>query len=143
MESHGIWWCSIGDNAGEMLEAHVRIGHNLVEDLSINIELIGGYARMNDQGLDSGGEGGLMGFDLPYRWHLLKGEDWTFYLDGSAGFMYSDYAVPAKGTYFNFRPQFGVGASFSLGESMRLITRARWRAIRTVGSLPFSNIVSW
>lgn len=53
MESHGIWWCSIGDNVGEMFEAHVRIGHNLVEDLSINIELIGGYARMYDQSLDS------------------------------------------------------------------------------------------
>lgn len=120
---------SIGDNAGEMFEAHVGIGHNLVEDLSINIELIGGYATMNDQGLDSGGEGGLTGFDLLFRWHLLKGEDWTFYLDGGAGLMYSDYAVPAKGTHFNFRPQFGFGASFSLGKSMRLIMGARWQHV--------------
>ena len=120
---------SIGDDAAELYEAHFGIGCNLVQDLSLNFELIGGYATVDNRLGNTGHDGGLTGFDLIVRWHFLKGKKWAIYFDGGLGLMYSDHSVPANGTHFNFRDQMGLGVSFMIGESTRLITGARWHHI--------------
>lgn len=125
---------SIGNDAGETYEAHLGLGHNLFDDLSINLELIGGFADMANQGIVAGGDGVLTGVDLLFRWHFLKAENLTIYFDGGAGLMYSDHSLPAHGTHFNFRPQAGFGLSIDLDGSTHLICGARWLHISNAGT---------
>ncbi len=67
---------------------------------------------------------------LVFRWHLLRGEDWTVYLDAGAGILFTTDSVPEGGTHVNFTPRIGVGFTHAIGESgARLQAGFRWHHI--------------
>ena len=120
---------SVGDKAGELYEGHLGVGYNLLQNLSINVELFGGFSDMNDHGNDPGEDGGLVGLDILFRWHFWKRDRWTIYVDGGAGLMHSDHEIPANGTHFNFRPQAGIGFSLDVDGRARLMAGGRWQHV--------------
>jgi hypothetical protein len=78
------------------------------------------------------------------RWHAFGGSydtaahperlDWTIFLEGGIGMIFSADDVPPGGTSANFIPTGGVGATFRLGDAAdanpaRLILGARWHHI--------------
>jgi hypothetical protein len=76
------------------------------------------------------------------RWHAFGGAydrssnadtlDWTIFLEGGIGMIFSADDVPPGGTSANFIPTFGLGTTFRLGEpdsTARLILGVRWHHI--------------
>ena len=105
--------------------AGVGASYFLVDNLSINFELNGMYV---DQGGQDDSAIGL-NFNLLFRWHFLARENWSLYIDGGAGMLYTSSDVPDNGSGFNFTPQAGLGASFALDRGARLLLGARWHHI--------------
>jgi hypothetical protein len=75
-------------------------------------------------------------FNLLVRWHFLARETWSIYVDGGAGVMGTTERVPGPdrdesdgGTYFNFTPQIGAGASIEIGHKTRLLSGVRWHHV--------------
>ncbi len=111
----------VGDSEhGYIHTAHVGAGWYFVDDLSINLEAIGGWVDSKTD--DDGGVGGL---DLLFRWHFLKDEDWSLYVDGGAGFQQATTNFPSD-SHHNFRPQVGMGFTYDLTDRARLMGGARW-----------------
>jgi len=71
----------------------------------------------------STGGGGL---DLLPRWHYLARENWSLYLDGGWGFIYTGDTLRDPGTHFNFALQAGVGATYSLSDRFSAMMGYRW-----------------
>jgi hypothetical protein len=119
------------------------VSYFLADDLSLNFELNGLY---HDQETASGfadsHDAWGINFNLLLRWHFLAAERWSLYADGGAGVMGTTERVPGPdsdepegGTYFNFTPQAGFGASFEITHNTRLLTGARWHHV--------SNAQTW
>ena len=60
------------------------------------------------------------------RSHWIRGENWSLYVDGGAGIIFTTGDVPEAGSSFNFTPQIGGGASFAIGGNQRIMTGLRW-----------------
>ena len=117
-----------GDSKGEIYTAHAGFGYHFVDDLSINLEAIGGGARPRDD--DNGAVGG---FDLLFRWHFYHEGDWSIYMDGGAGFQQASTNFPSD-SHHNFRPQFGLGLTYHIKDNVRLMAGARWLHISNAGT---------
>lgn len=63
---------------------------------------------------------------LLLRWHFLAYETWSLYADAGCGFFYATNPVPTDGSRFNFTPRVGVGASFAITDTARVLTGVRW-----------------
>ena len=63
------------------------------------------------------------------RWHLVRRENWSFFIGGGAGVMGTTSDVPEKGASFNFTPQAGAGATFALKNNRRLLVGLNWHHI--------------
>lgn len=112
--------------AGVGLTEFVGNGH------SINAELNGlGFLQ---PGTDA------LGINLTVlsRWHFLRQEDWSLYVDGGAGVMATTSEVPATGSQINFTPQAGIGATFRMRDEDQLMVGLRWHHISN-GNLYESN----
>lgn len=114
---------SLGDSSGEIFLLHVGGGYHFVDDLSLNLELLGGGIDIEE---GSHGSASVFGADLLLRWHFYKNGDWTCYLDGGGGVQQSSETFPVVGTHFNFRPQLGVGVTCRVSEAVRLMGGVRW-----------------
>ena len=67
--------------------------------------------------------------NLTFRYHFINNDSWSLYGDAGAGMLLSTAKVPTNGSSFNFVPHAGVGMSFDLGSSRRLMTGIRWHHI--------------
>jgi lipid A 3-O-deacylase len=72
-----------------------------------------------------------VGFNLALlgRWHWLKTDNWSTYIDGGAGVMGTTNDVPRQAAGFNFTPQVGGGFSIKLNEKQTLLFGLRWHHI--------------
>lgn len=120
------WLANIAGASSFKDNHHVRggigISHFLADDFSIDFELnLGYFPQEGDDAL--GGN-----FNILLRWHFWHDESrsWTVYFDGGAGMLLTSDDVPFDGSSFNFTPQFGIGASFDLGDDTRLYFGGRW-----------------
>ena len=101
----------------------VGISEFLFNRHSINLEF-------NTLYFDQPGENAV-GFNLNLlmRWHYIKKENWTIYIDGGAGVMGTTNDVPRQAAGFNFTPQVGGGASIKLNGDRNLLFGLRWHHI--------------
>ena len=63
------------------------------------------------------------------RWHIVRQQNWSFFIGGGAGVMGTTSDVPEKGASFNFTPQAGIGATFALKNQRRLLVGLNWHHI--------------
>ena len=90
---------------------------------SANLELNGMY-------FDQPGDNALgLNLSLILRWHFVRQENWSLYIDGGAGILGTTNDVPTNAASFNFTPQVGGGATIKLKDSQRLMLGLRWHHI--------------
>ena len=63
------------------------------------------------------------------RWHIIRQQNWSFFIGGGAGVMGTTSDVPEKGASFNFTPQAGMGATFALNNNRRFLVGLNWHHI--------------
>jgi len=115
---------------------HVGVGYHFLDGVSVNAELGGEFVHSQDSSGTLGGTGGNTGaveLDVIFRWHILRGDNWSLFVDGGAGIMESGESFPAQGTHFNFRPQVGLGATLRLTNDLYLIGGAKLLHISNAG----------
>lgn len=101
----------------------VGLEYFIADDLSLDVELNGLY-------VDQEGENAVgANLALLFRWHFISRDDWSMYFDGGAGLLGTTNDVPFNGSSFNFTPQAGLGFTFDLGDSNRLMVGMRWHHI--------------
>lgn len=98
----------------------VGISHFFYDGHSANLELNG--LSVSQPGADA------LGATLTFlvRSHWIRAENWSIYVDGGAGIIFTTGDVPEVGSSFNFTPQVGGGASFAINENQRIMTGLRW-----------------
>ena len=67
-----------------------------------------------------------LNFNILFRWHFIRRETWTIFMDGGAGFLLTTADVPQIGTSYNCTPQIGAGVSFDAGDFARILVGVRW-----------------
>ena len=120
----GTW----ADDAGDFYQGHVGVGFHIVNNLSINLELVAGETD-SDQEEFGAEDGWNAGFDLLLRWHFCRTGAWSIYVDGGAGMIWFDDAFPAGGTHQNFTPQLGLGITYQINENLMLMAGGRWHHV--------------
>ncbi len=120
----GTW----ADDAGDFYQGHVGVGFHVVNNLSINLELVAGETD-SDQEEFGAEDGWNAGFDLLLRWHFFRNDAWSIYVEGGAGMIWFDDAFPAGGTHQNFTPQLGVGITYQINEHLMLMAGGRWHHV--------------
>jgi lipid A 3-O-deacylase len=90
---------------------------------SVNLELNTLYISQPDDD--------ALGLNLALlgRWHFIRKQNWSLYVDGGAGIMQTTNDVPIKGASFNFTPQAGAGATIQLQDQRSLMLGLRWHHI--------------
>jgi lipid A 3-O-deacylase len=74
---------------------HVGLGYYFIDNISLNLEGVGYFIEHANT---TGG-----GLALVPRWHYLKRDHWSLYLDGGMGFIYTRDPLRDPGTRFNLR----------------------------------------
>ncbi len=97
--------------------------HFFVDRVEVILELAAFY---HDQ---EGDDAYSINPNLVLRWHFLEREKWTVFADAGIGILASSDDVPEGGTSFNLTPRAGVGATYALTESLRLVGGVRWHHI--------------
>lgn len=114
----GSW---IGDFQGaSQLEAEWSASWFFMQNLSLDLGLSGD--AILQPGLDAGGGGA----SLMFRWHFLARETWSVYADLGCGMLFTNEPVPSGGGRVNFTPRAGLGATYEISPSVRLMGGARW-----------------
>lgn len=93
------------------------------DDLSIDL----GFLFMDVDQVGGGANG--FNFTLQLRWHAVKRDDFSFFLEGGAGMLRTSENVPIGGSKFNFTPQAGLGCSFAMNNDARWLIGLRWHHI--------------
>ena len=114
---------------GEMYSLHLGYGYFFMDDLSVNIDVLGGYIR---SGIDNNGV--AAGLDLILRNHPLTGHDnlWSLYLEAGTGLQQQSTNF-AGSRRFNFRLLGGVGATFRVAQNVRIMAGARYFHVSDAG----------
>ena len=124
--AHSVRWTLQGAYGFEPEESSqfflfgAGISYFLTEGFSVNFELMGG--GFWQPGPDAAG----LNFSILFRWHFIRRETWTIFMDGGAGFLLTTADVPQIGTSYNFTPQIGAGVSFDAGDFARILVGVRW-----------------
>ena len=118
---YGYGSATVGSDQGEVYEAHVGVSWYFIDNLSINFGGFGGY--VNGDGDDNGSS---LGMELLLRWHFLRRESGSLYLDGGSGIIWTEDPFPDGGTHQNFTPQTGIGTTARIDENLHLIGGVRW-----------------
>jgi hypothetical protein len=117
------------EGKGEMYALHLGYGYFIMDDFSVNIDVLGSYIH---SGIDDNGV--AVGLDVILRRHLIKGHDnlWSLYLELGAGLQQqsTDFAGNRR---FNFRLLGGGGATFRVTKNARLMTGIRYLHISDAG----------
>lgn len=86
--------------------------------------------ELNSMYFDQPGDDALgLNLSLILRWHFVRQENWSLYIDGGAGILGTTNDVPTEAASFNFTPQVGGGASIKLKDQQRLLLGLRWHHI--------------
>lgn len=107
----------------EFALAGAGISHFFAKGHSINAELNG--MAFSQDGDDAVGAN----LNLLLRYHFVRQENWSLYIDGGAGILGTTDNVPSGGSSFNFTPQAGGGATIRLSDEERLMVGLRWHHI--------------
>ncbi|MDP6602032.1 MAG: acyloxyacyl hydrolase [Phycisphaerales bacterium] len=95
--------------------------------LEDNLSLDFGF---NVLGVDQRGDNATgANFTLQLRWHFAAREDWSMFIEGGAGLLWTSENVPIGGSEFNFTPQAGLGMSIDAGSQRRWLIGVRWHHI--------------
>jgi hypothetical protein len=137
---------SFGDEAGEVYNARLGVGYHLLDNLSFNFEGVFAYADGDPTNINMGAQtpdavGG--GLDLIIRWHFLRHEKLSLYLDGGCGVIVFNKEWPGHGTNLNFTPQVGVGFTFDLNDGLMLMGGARWYHISNARINGYDNNIGY
>ncbi|MGD9689950.1 MAG: acyloxyacyl hydrolase [Phycisphaerales bacterium] len=127
----GGWWLTVGggvaNDFGEETDynLHVAASTFIARDLEFAVELSAWYFAQD--GEDTGG----VNPNMIFRWHFLHDEaySWTIYGDAGIGLLFAFDDVPSQGTSFDFTPRVGGGATFDLGDDVRLQVGVRYHHI--------------
>ncbi|MEB3213592.1 MAG: acyloxyacyl hydrolase [Leptolyngbyaceae bacterium] len=99
------------------------LSHFFINGHSINLELNGmAFSQTGDDAVGAN-------LALLMRWHFIRQENWSLYVDGGAGLLGTTDDVPTGGSTFNFTPQAGGGATLRLNEDQHLMMGIRWHHI--------------
>ena len=115
----GYGAAAVGKTSRKVYAGNIGFGYHIIDNFSLNLEA-GGY--FIDHARDTGGGG----VDMLLRWHPLHGRDWSLYLDGGPGFIYSRRTLRDPGTHFNFTVQGGPGATYKLTDRLHSMGGMRW-----------------
>lgn len=108
----------------ELHNLDLSAGYFIWDNHSLNLELQGYHG---DQEFDS--DVYIGGIGLLGRWHFLRGDRWSVFIDGGGGVTYADQEFPQSpydGTNFNFTGKVGLGATYELRDQLHLIGGARY-----------------
>ncbi|MDY7108892.1 MAG: acyloxyacyl hydrolase [Planctomycetota bacterium] len=120
---HGAYGGSVQDHDDTFGLVGVGFSHFIADGVSLDLELNGMFFHQEIE--DASG----LNASLLFRWHFIRKRDWSMYLDGGAGVLWSTNDVPAQGSSFNFTPQAGLGFTFDVGDDVRLVLGGRWHHI--------------
>jgi len=74
---------AVGKSARRVYAGHSGVGYDIIDGFAVNLEAVG---HAIDQEDDTVG----VSLDLVPRWHYLRQGNWSLYLDGGLGLIYSD-----------------------------------------------------
>jgi len=116
----GSWAIDVKEAGNEVGKLGFVIDYFVIDNVSINAEFNGAYIAQ--EGPSAWG----FNFNLIARWHVIAQENWSFFIDGGAGLLWTTHNVPHDGSSFNFTPQAGLGFTIGVGGDARVITGVRW-----------------
>ncbi|MCA9295567.1 MAG: acyloxyacyl hydrolase [Phycisphaerales bacterium] len=123
-EIHGGGGIEVKNDDNVEIGAGASLSYFILENVSLNMALNGWQFQQVGQNANG------INFNLFFRWHALDYETWSIFIEGGAGALYTTSDVPdGDGSSFNFTPLGGVGASFDIGNDVRLLTGVRWHHI--------------
>ena len=101
---------------------HLGLGYYFDDGWGAYVSVAGYHMDQHDADADVDGGG----FDLMLRWHFLRREHWTVFIDGGGGLVRFDGEFPAFGTHSNFTARVGLGATVRIAEDLHLIGAVRY-----------------
>ncbi len=123
------WWTlgtGIADDFDGSTDIPIRGAYSyfLGDGIEFSLELDGWYfAQKGDDAVGAS-------ISTIFRWHFIRKDPWTVYIDAGIGVMGASDEVPDGGTEFNFMPQAGAGVTRRLNDAgLRLQLGARWHHI--------------
>ena len=120
---NGGWGVDVKETSNNEYQLGVGMQWFLVDDFAFAPEIrLWGFSQEVDNAFGCS-------FDLLFQWHVLRGENWTFYGDFGCGMLITNHNVPFDGSQFNFTPQAGIGVTFDIGNNRRWIVGVRWHHI--------------
>jgi hypothetical protein len=120
---HGGYAEDVKNGDNELILLGVEFDYFIADELSLDIGL-----NLLDV-TQTGGNTDGFNFTLQLRWHAIAKEDWSFFLEGGAGLLFTQDDVPSDGSDFNFTTQVGLGFSFDAGDNARWLVGLRWHHI--------------
>jgi len=84
------------------------------------------FGLSGDAFMQPGDNAGGGGASLMFRWHFLARETWSVFADAGCGMLFTNEPVPNDGGRVNFTPRAGVGGTYALSDTVRLIGGVRW-----------------
>jgi hypothetical protein len=137
------WWIEAGGgtnfNQGWVALAGIGVEWYPVDGFALGVRFDG-----IGVGLEETQATGGVGASILLRWHVLRREHWSLYLEGGCGLAFFSNAVPSGGAQLNFTPEVGVGVSIALHEDLRLLAGVRWYHVsnaQTASSNPGIDMV--
>lgn len=92
----------------------------VADEISVGLFAEAIYASQNPENALGGGGGVLL------RWHFVREERFTLFVDLGCGLLATDNELPSGGTELNFTPRADFGATFALDARTHLIARLGW-----------------
>jgi len=120
---HGGYAEDLSQNENKLSLLGVEFDYFIADKLSLDIGL-----NILDIRQTSGNTDGF-NCTLQLRWHVVAKENWSFFIEGGAGLLFTEHNVPSSGTEFNFTPQAGLGFSFEAENSARWLIGLHWHHI--------------
>ena len=120
---HGGYAEDLKKDENEFALLGVEFDYFIADNLSLDIGL--NLVDFNQIGQNTDG----LNTTLQLRWHTVTKEDWSFFLEGGAGVLFTQDDVPSGSSDFNFTPQVGLGFSFDKGNQTRCLVGVRWHHI--------------
>lgn len=116
---------SFSTNDGSMVRQDMAAGFYFFHGHAVTLNLHAGHLN----GIDGVDDGTIGGFDIIFRSHWVRFENWSIFIDGGAGIVWTEDTFPTGGTAYNFVPQVGAGVTIELCDHTHLIMGARWHHI--------------
>lgn len=118
-----VFWAygsaAVGKSARKVYSGHLGVGYHIFDGFSVNLETVG-------HAIDQEDDASAVSLDLVPRWHYLRRENWSLYIDGGLGLIYSDERISESGTHFNFTSQAGIGGTYRLTDRLIPMGGLRW-----------------